>query len=301
MIHIPNEPPSKANTCAVVVTYNPDDEIAVRIRRIASQVTKVVLIDNHSGHSACLLLRNISRSPRFILIENASNFGVATALNMGMEWAKDNHFKWVLLFDQDTLVNITMLHDLNTVFNAIKEDCRSTIGIIGSNYLDTNSLKALIYNSNKLWLETKTVITSGSLISLSAYCLVGRFRDDFFIDFVDIEYCLRARSMGLSIVIATKPMMKHAVGSISMHRLPWKTTGTSNHQMVRRYYMVRNFIFVAKKYAIKEPLWFMTVLLGRIKMVILILLYERKKLHKLKYILLGVVDGLCNKVDRAIN
>lgn len=300
MTHYIDEPPIKSNTCAIVVTFNPDDGITERLSRIVSQVNKVVIVDNHSDHFSRILLKGILSCPDFILSENSVNLGVATALNIGMNWAKENQFKWALLFDQDTIVTNTMLIDLSTLFNSMNVNYRNKIAVIGSNYVDTNSQKTLVSNSKALWLETKTAITSGSLIPLSVYDVVGPFRDDFFIDFVDIEYCLRARAMGFTVVTSTKPMLKHTIGAISMHRLPWKITGTSNHHVVRRYFMMRNFIFVAKKYVTKEPVWVLKTLWGRIKMVVLILLFERNKSDQLKYIILGVIDGLCNKVNRAI-
>jgi len=37
------------------------------------------------------------------------------------------------------------------------------------------------------------VITSGSLLPLATYADIGPFREEFFIDFVDTDYCFRAR------------------------------------------------------------------------------------------------------------
>ncbi len=92
--------------------------------------------------------------------------------------------------------------------------------------------------------------------------------------------------------------MRHSVGQTTMHQLPWKMTGTSNHSAARRYYMVRNLIVVAKEYAFKEPAWVMRSLHTRAKSLISMCLFEDRRWKKLRCAALGLVDGLFNKFDR---
>lgn len=49
-------PPSKRNTCAVVITYHPNTSLFDRIKAVASQVGRVVIVDNTPGNEAVGLL-----------------------------------------------------------------------------------------------------------------------------------------------------------------------------------------------------------------------------------------------------
>ena len=142
------------------------------------------------------------------------------------------------------------------------------------------------------------MITSGSLLSLPAYKVIGAFREEFFIDCVDLEYCLRARAHGFRVIMACKPLMEHSIGCLSEHRLPWKKTGTSNHAAFRQYFMTRNILIVVREYMRKEPGWVLATLWSRAKSILLVCLFEKKRFHKIGYFLLGGLDGIRRKTNR---
>ena len=123
--------------------------------------------------------------------------------------------------------------------------------VLGCNYRDVHAGRLRYPDesaSGFSWRERKTVITSGSLVSVGVYDAIGPFRDAFFIDHVDDEYCLRARKMGYRVLSTCKPVMLHSVGASTLHRLLWKKTGVTNHPPFRRYYMTRNHIILMKEY-----------------------------------------------------
>src|SRR4030095_5315976 len=68
-------------------------------------------------------------------------------------------------------------------------------------------------------IERRTVITSGTLLSLNAYDAIGRFRDDFFIDGIDHEYCLRARAKRYRILLMLAPLLVHSIGERKLVRV----------------------------------------------------------------------------------
>lgn len=53
---------------------------------------------------------------------------------------------------------------------------------------------------------------SGSLLRLAAFEQLGDFRDDFFIDQVDNEFCLCARRNGLRVVQRRDTILLHRMG-----------------------------------------------------------------------------------------
>jgi rhamnosyltransferase len=293
--------PEKYNVCAVVTSYYPNEGFTDRLFRISKQVDKIVVIDNNSDAPVLALLEEVSRDLKIHTIFNSDNLGVATALNQGIRWAKINDYSWVLLLDQDTVISDNLVEVLCGCYQKMTN--KEQIGIIGPGYFDLESRKYFthpIHGDTYIYNEVKSVITSGSLMSTDIFEIIGPFRDDLFIDFIDIEYCLRARARGFKIIKVHTHLMQHSIGSVSMHRLPWKITGTSNHSPLRRYYMMRNNILIVKEYFLIYPGWAITSLFGRVKSTLLMIFFEKQRIQKLKYSALGVIDGISGKVNRII-
>ena len=294
--------PTKNNVVAVITSHNFNTSFIDRLSHILNQVDKIVIIDNNSDNSTLVLLKEIEVSSKIFIIYNAINLGVATALNQGVRWAINNLYKWVLLLDQDTFISDSLIEILCSSYQEMKN--REQIGIIGPGYSDIKSRKYFIQFMlpvTYFFTEVKSVITSGSLIPIEVYEKIGPFRDDLFIDFVDIEYCLRARTMGYKVMKVHSLLMQHSIGSITMHRLPWKITGTTNHSPFRRYYMMRNNIILAKEYLLFDPGWVLSSLVSRVKSTLLMLLFEKQRILKFKYSVLGIHDGILGNVNRTIN
>jgi rhamnosyltransferase len=285
--------PTRQAICAVVVTYHPDLDLLDRIRRTARQVDRVVVVDNASPELCLGQLRELAESLNVHLILNGQNEGVAHALNQGSTWAAAQGYAWAFTLDQDTVVNEDAVETLRGVYEDFPE--KEALAILGANFTDSRTGRPLLgpdTNGTHSWREEKTVITSGSLVSLLGYSIIGPFREEFFIDCVDWEYCLRARSLGFRIVLACKPLMQHSIGATSMHRLLWKVTGTSNHSPTRRYYMTRNLLALGREYLFIEPGWVFSSLYTYVKLTVAAFLFEEDRLPKLKYFALGAVDGL---------
>jgi rhamnosyltransferase len=148
------------------------------------------------------------------------------------------------------------------------------------------------------WTPGTCVITSGTLLNLEAARLIGRFRDDFFIDCVDFEFCLRARFMGFAIVEILAPIMDHSIGTPQPIRFLWVGGRTSNHRPWRWYYIVRNNVSLVGQYIWKDPAWAGRTVLSRMRDITLALMFENARLLKLRHMALGLYDGLRGRFDR---
>lgn len=283
------------------MTFHPDADFGVRVAQIAGQTGDGVVVDNGSGEACARELRHICGSLGLHLVENSSNRGIAAALNQGVHWTAEQGFEWVLTLDQDSLVAGDLVAKLSAVYRGFPE--KEKLAIIGSNYKDPNSGRLVLRagnNGQRSWEERRTIITSGSLISLRAFSAIGPFREEFFIDCVDLEYCLRARAGGFKVVLAREPLMQHTIGAATLHKLPWKTTGTSNHSPARRYYMTRNHLVLVREYLPQEPVWAFSTLYSRLKSTVLMCLFEKDRVCKLKYTAIGAFDGMLSKFDRKV-
>jgi rhamnosyltransferase len=289
-------PCERKNVCGVIVTYCPGDGLEAGVEALARQVDRVVIVDNRSSDERARVLDRLERLPHVHLIRNEGNLGVATALNEGIDRARRDGYAWAFLFDQDSVLEDGALDALVAAMNGY--DGGKRLAVVGCNYRDVNSGR-LRYPDESVsgiaWRERKTVITSGSLLSIAVYDDIGPFRDAFFIDHVDDEYCLRARRRGYAVISTCRPVMLHSVGAATLHRLLWKRTGTTNHPPFRRYYMTRNHVILIGEYWTTEPRWVYDTVYSRLKSLVLMCLFENERPAKLRFMLRGFVDGVLRR------
>jgi len=279
---------SDAAGCAVVVTYNADDALTERLRPLLQQVPLVIIVDNGSKEENTARLRVIALEPKILLVLNGENLGVASALNRGIQHALDLNYRWVVLLDQDSCV----AGDMVPTFLAIYADFpdRERLAVIGSGYMDRPSP---VWQKAELWERTESVITSGSFLPLNTHARIGPFRDDYFIDYVDTEYCLRAKLKGYSVIQSRRPLIAHTIGAPTQHQLLWATRVTTNHSADRRYYMARNTTALLREYGGYRGVgWAVKGLQRGFRLCKRILLYESNKSQKISAVIEGWWDGV---------
>lgn len=279
---------------AIVVTWQPDQEFAVRARACSKQVAQTVIVDNASSESVRRMLAGLAECEGIHLLQNEENLGVATALNQGVRWLRDQGYRWVLLLDQDTVPSDCMVETLIDAYQAVDEP--EFIAVIGSNYSGEDGTPVYGCPGNeRRWMAKKTVITSGSLISLKVFDLVGPFRDDLFIDHVDHEYCLRAASHGFKTIMACKPAMTHVIGEKARYRIAGFVIETSVHSPERHYYKGRNHVIMTRAFLFQHPLWLLKLCISKIYNIALICLFDDQRIAKLRQTALGYFHGVVGK------
>ncbi len=296
------ETPQKQNTCAIVVTYHPDPGFCERARRIAAQVGCVFIVDNASCLPARAMLEELCTQPGFQMLANAENLGIATALNQGMRFAKAQGYFFTLTFDQDTLVDENMMFSYAGLWDDIvrSNQAGGAPGLLGANFLQSvggelgkkikpGSIKPGMSGE---WIEVPTMLTSGTLLPLATWEAIGPFRDEFFIDYVDEEFCLRARSGGFRVFLSTAPLMAHNIGEQSAYHLLWKRGQTYNYSPLRHYYRTRNAVVVWREFARREPRYVASSIKFNVKIILKVCFFESQKKKKLRGIGLGLLDGM---------
>jgi rhamnosyltransferase len=281
------------DVCAITVAYHPDATFPLRVERTLREVGALVIVDNGSRDAEVGMLRHLTTNSLITLISNLNNVGIARALNVGIRRAITLGFKWVLLLDQDSWIDDGMVQTLIAAGAAYPD--RDRLGVIGSGYRDFNSplheSKDESVGGN--WEEVASVITSGSLIPLKAYAAVGAFREDFFIDHVDTEYCFRARAKGYRVIRTRRPMMSHPIGAISRHKVLWTEKWTFNHAPDRRYYIARNDTVMLREYGhYAFGIWALKSFGRCVRLCKRIALYEEMKAHKIIAVAQGFWDGV---------
>jgi rhamnosyltransferase len=282
-----------ADVCGVLVTYHPDAEFARRLAPMRGQLGAVVIVDNGSSAAAQAMLRGLGADPAIDVVCETENRGVATALNIGLARAAARGFSWALLLDQDSRIDADLVAGLLAVYHAYPE--RERLAIVAAGFRDFRAEPDATAHgaAPDSWEELDTVITSGSLLSLENYRQVGPFRDGFFIDYVDTEYCWRARARGLRVIKTRKHLMSHTIGAPSRHRLLWKTKWTTNHPPDRRYYIARNFTILRREQARGFTGRWVLESLGLVfKLAKRVVLYEDRRREKLFALVQGWYHGV---------
>ena len=294
--------------CAVVITFNPDSEFPSRIAGIAEQVDSILVIDNASGPQGQALLAKLSPSKHIEIIRNPDNVGVATALNIGMDRARTLRYQWALALDQDSDAAPNMVAELTKVIQTREWTARAAI--VAPQTIDSISRKPSAFLRPRFGIfykrsacigevmEVTTAISSGSLVNLRIHEELRGFRDDYFIDYIDAEYCLRAQMHGYIILAACEANLTHQLGERNewhfgpLHLFP------TFHPPSRWYTISRNRIAIWRAYAMRFPHWFSYDLVASAFITIRMLLAEAHRGAKIRAILRGTLDGLAGRMGR---
>jgi len=270
----------KKNGLAAVVTfYNPTDDDIKNIDTYIDDVDKLYIIDNTEGES------NINRIPSNKKIDyrfKNDNVGVATALNIGAEEALKDGFKYLLTMDQDTSFN-------DNTLKVLKEDLQN---------IDMSKIAILTpWHATKLRLDKPVkrfdlpddVMTSANILNLDIWQELGGFKDWLFIDGVDIEYCLNIISHGYYILRDNSVEVEHNLGDLFYRKIGHHMFLCTNHSPIRRYYIMRNYHYILDMYRGFNPGYCYSLVSQKHNMVG-VLLFEKKKIKKIKMYLKGYKD-----------
>jgi rhamnosyltransferase len=279
--------------CAVIVTYHPSPTMFENLRNALTEVRGLVIVDNGSSANEVDALRAASRDLDFHLIENRQNLGIAEALNQGVRWAKEKGYPWVLLFDQDSKIVDSFVDEMFSSW--LSHPKRDLVVSIHPRYKDPNTSRFGVYaprapDGSPIWS-----MTSGALMPTWIFDKIGWFASEFFIDWVDIEYCFRIRAAGY-LIAESQAVLLHDPGVPVWSSFLGVRFRPSHHSAVRRYYMSRNRVVVFRKYFRSLPIWTLKAMYFAFYDTAKCFLGERERPHKFRNFLLGTWDGLIGRM-----
>lgn len=290
---------------AVVVTYQPDLlQLKSQLDALRPQVQAVVLIDNGSSSNlAAWMEKNSMRDHTLIQLDG--NYGIARAQNLGIEWARSQGATHVLLMDQDSLPAPDMVFVLLSAAQRHQD-----LAAVGPRYLDTRQdnpppfirirglrLERHACAPSRPVVPVDYLISSGCLIPMEALDRVGLMREDLFIDYVDIEWGLRARSHGLQSYGICMAAMAHSLGETPCY---FMGRSIPVHTPLRHYYHVRNAILLYRESWVPFNWklvdgWRMLLKFGFFSLI------TPPRLQHLRMMALGCWHGLRGKTGRLVD
>lgn len=213
----------------------------------------VVIVDNKSTDQSLEYLRNRQNMYGYILLEADYNNGFSAGNNIGIRYALEHGAEYVLLLNNDTLVEPDFLTKLME-FQSANEECAAAIGKI---YYE--------FDRNILWYAGGTVnpVTTRTIhnnfgmkdthsvekpiqVSFATGCYlcirrdtlesVGLLDEDYFLYDEDTDYSLRLSAKGKKIFYIPTSVIYHKVSA---------STGSGSD--LSQYYQVRNHFLLIKK------------------------------------------------------
>ena len=239
---------------AVIVTFNPDFPALARLLdSLLSQVGAIVIVDNGSSDDVALWIQEHLPVLCATTVLLGDNFGIAAAQNYGISLLEGRGSKAVVLFDQDSEPAPDMISKLAGAW--ARQSARGKkVAALGPRYIDERQgnpppfiqIKGIrvlrqTCSEPESEVEVDYLIASGCLIPMEVLETVGGMREDLFIDYVDIEWGMRARKAGYQSFGVCAAWMKHDLGDEPIvfmgRKLPL-------HSPVRHYYHFRNAVFL---------------------------------------------------------
>jgi rhamnosyltransferase len=122
---------------------------------------------------------------------------------------------------------------------------------------------------------------------------------------VDYEYCLRAVTAGWVILHCEDAVLSHVPGNSRRHSLFGFYLGTTaNYNPIRHYYLMRNGMWVLRRYWKRHSLWCAKQALLILKELTKVFIFEENRRAKFGFAVQGLTDarqGKLGKLDISID
>lgn len=276
-----------ARVYAVVVTHNGGAAVGRTLELVLTQVDRLLIFDNASNPDSLEPLRRFASENASLvqLIESPDNVGIAAALNRAAERAVAQGFDWLLTLDQDSLCRPDLVSRL---LEAWERHADRTVAVVVP-YSREGGMTAPPRRDVGPWEELRWIHTSGNLIRVDALARIGPFREEFFIDQVDYDFCLRTRRAGFRIFRVNDAVMEHHLGNRTQARLFHRSVACLNYSPARRYYQTRNaavLIVEARDWDFAKA-----CIDSNVRELAKVILFERDKRAKIAAMLSGLRDA----------
>ncbi|WP_077619796.1 glycosyltransferase family 2 protein [Bacillus sinesaloumensis] len=291
--------------------YNDSFECLKSLENLDYPSYSVFLVDNDSQDDSFVKLKADYQIGKFNInitfIQSGGNIGFAGGNNVAIEKAYKEGFSYFWLLNNDTTVEKSALTKL---VDEIEHN--SKIGIVGS--------KILYYGTNKIWFAggklntisgfTKHVgfeeedkgqfdkirevdyITGCSLLFKQELLeKVGFLPEDYFLYFEETDWNIKVSKNGFKILFVPESIVYHKVSSSS--------GGDKSPSPFIPYYFLRNRYVMIKRNGglISQKLGLIFLFIPSVKYIAkVLLLNQNNKIKRLKYIFLGISDGIKGKM-----
>lgn len=283
--------------------YDDTVECLNSLSELSEYNVHTIVVDNgSSGDSYLLLNKNF---PNIKIFRSEINLGFSGGNNLGIQQALNNEADYILLLNNDTVVDKDFISPLLDIFERDKNagivspkinyyskpDLVWSAGgkiskIRGSGFAVGNIKSNTISQTIK---EVSFVSGCCMLIKKEVFDKVGLLDDDFFLYLEDTDFCIRVEEAGYKIYVANNSVIYHKV-SRSTIKL---------EKPLSLYYTTRNRLFLVKKYFRQYlPITFVYIIVTMfIKSLYWIIIGKRKNVKAVVYAIIDFLKGQKGKVS----
>ena len=283
----------------IFVLYEPTGGFLGNLLKMRAACSNVVAVDNSPEED--VRLHEHLRAQGIDVIYNRNEGGLAGAYNKGADFLLCHQCDVIFLLDQDSEVEAGFFARMMQAAEKLDSDTL----LIGPKIYEIalNKYMPVIPPGKRFpkpvrideqtagIFPTLCIISSGSAISAQAYRKLGAFRNDYFIEYVDVEYSLRARSRNVPVYMNTAVTLRQSNGRIERRGKSF----TTNHSAWRRYYIARNSVHCLRAYRSICGLHWLSGLMV-LRDANRVLRFDSHKLKKIFAIALGYVDGILGRL-----
>jgi rhamnosyltransferase len=299
-----------ATVCAVVVTYNPDPTTLPQVlTAAAAQVDGLVIVDNGSrpeGRAAIQAwvgsYQRAEGSHAEVTIRYfPDNRGLPRAFNEAIEVARGAGHRFVLLLDHDSILEPGAVEALRTEFAHLSE--QYPVGALEAINVEPVVLSTDDflegYFRRRGWGADRGITddflatNSGLFFPVTLPVQIGGFDATYFLDAVDFEFGLRARSRGLRIFRIPGARIRHRRGEVDVTgTTPAKGWLIRPVNPIRHYYVARDVLRTFRKYGRRFPLIGLLLLSMPLREGVIVLLFYPRRGPHIRSLLRGTLDAL---------
>ena len=231
----------------IIVNYNAGAILMECIQEALNLTDEVIIVDNDSSDSSIIdCTQKFNCIEHFNVINNKSNFGFATACNIGYFHAKNNY---ILFLNPDCQLDKGVVAKLMKVLQS-----DSKIGMVGGLLTNPDGseqqggrraiptpwrsfVRAFgLHHLAKYWpnlffdfhlykqalpshpIEVEAISGACMLVKREALDDVGLWDEGYFLHCEDLDWCMRFRQKGWKILFVPDAKISHALGACSKSR-----------------------------------------------------------------------------------
>ncbi|MEW6727922.1 MAG: glycosyltransferase family 2 protein [Pseudomonadota bacterium] len=301
------QPPHQDNICvaAVIIAFQPDKAVLGQLMAsILPQVQRLIIINNGNPED----IEPPHAPDKTQVISFGLNLGIGEAIACAVTEAKVKGCNFLLTLDQDSIPAPDMVEKLIKGYQRLSLQGRP-VGGVGPQHIDRRSGYPSPFTApidKRSWLRNKIkpepnqcvavdhLITSGLLAPMSTYDAVGLPRADLFVDYVDIEWCLRARYHGFNLYGVGGAFLYHSIGD---SYIQFRGRQLPVHSPLRNYYLLRNGVYLQRLSYI-PLIWRLSDAWQLVKKFVFFLIFLDQRRTRLQMMLAGIRDGLQRRLGR---
>ncbi|WP_200974991.1 glycosyltransferase family 2 protein [Echinicola sp. 20G] len=276
------------------------------LKRATSKDFKIILVDNASSDGSLNQLKE--EFEEVIYLQNEENLGFTGGNNVGIQYALDRGFEYIMLLNNDTEVKedfmepltnalntndslgavqplMYYLHDKTTVWNAGGKYCSWTGG--------SKSIKQ--FKNVSVPYATDWITGCCVLVRTSVVRQVGPLNQHYFAYFEDVDWSLRIQKAGFDLAVIPHSIIYHEAGA----SLKSKSKGKEGRISPKVHYLAtRNQLFQLRKHVnLPKSIIAWAYQLGKFTLFAVYFLVRNRK-KKLAATYSGLVDGLTLKLTQ---